>query len=327
MENNNWQDPFQNESLKNQNFSGQDSKQPSPNSFASQFTQAGQIREEETFNGPDTHHLYSDQYSQTTQYQEPIPDNHNGLRNNLHQTENYTADTQESEQVYLSNTIHDDDMAPSTWKFLDLKNKKQTGDLYKKILSYNKNNNKVFNFLSSRPREGVSTIVANVVEYIRRQTTDKKILVIDANFQSPSLHKVFNIPGNTYGLADILNKTVGIRDAITPISTNIFFIASGIDSHNQSGDLDQDNFVKLLNECRQLVDYILIDCPPALSSSDSMSIAPAADISFFLVGAVQVQKEVAQKAISVLQNDECKIGGVILNRMQQVIPGWVYRFI
>ena len=78
---------------------------------------------------------------------------------------------------------------------------------------------------------------------------------------------------------------------------------------------------------RQIVDYVLIDCPPLLISSDAIAVAPAADVSFLVIKAVEVQRAVAQKAISYLHDNECKIGGVILNYVQQVIPNWVYKFI
>ena len=151
--------------------------------------------------------------------------------------------------------------------------------------------------------------------------------MIDTNFQSPNLHKIFNIPYNAYGLIDIFNNRIGVREAITPISSNIFVLCCGDGNTKIYGTLEQENFIKLLNYCRQLYDYIFIDCPPVLSSSDALSVAPAADLTFLIIQSAKVQRPVVEKAKTLLQNDECQIGGIVLNRVQQVIPGWVYKFI
>ena len=61
-----------------------------------------------------------------------------------------------------------------TGSFLDLQNKKQTGDLYKSIFQSNKKNgNKTFCFTSCVGGEGVSTVIANLIEYIRNQASGK----------------------------------------------------------------------------------------------------------------------------------------------------------
>ena len=110
-------------------------------------------------------------------------------------------------------------------------------------------------------------------------------------------------------------------------NSNIFFLCCGNGNTKTNDSLDQENFLKLLNYCRQEFDYILVDCPPVLSSNDALSIAPAADLTFLIIRSGEVQRPVAEKAKTLLQNDECQIGGIILNRVQQVIPSWVYKFI
>ncbi len=233
----------------------------------------------------------------------------------------YTKQILKNKLVYIWNGKQ-----PLKWKFLDLKNKKQTGDLYKQILHQNKKRGlRTFCFTSSRQKEGVSTILANLVDYIKNQATDKIVLILDTNFQSPNLHNIFNIKKNAPGITDVFSNKISIRDAIIPICPNIFLLACGKLSSGKAGNLEPDNFVKLINECKQMADYILIDCPPVLSSGDSLSVAPAADITFLVIQAVKVQKPVAEKAISLLQNNECEIGGVILNCVQQVIPYWIYK--
>lgn len=344
-----WQDPDKKEQLKEIDFENNITENHSPsNSFADQFIRSKKKeetfipskREEETFNEQYRQQTYNERFTQADQNKKSIPDNdskqqtYNERYAPVDQNKKSIPDvtdsiSNEKEPVFEYNSMQDDDKKfSSEWKFLDLRNKKQTGDLYKKTLYYNKKKDyKVFNFISSRAREGTSTIVANLINYINFQAKEKKILVIDTNFQSPSLHRIFNISKDTYGLIDIFNSRVGINEAITPISSNIFLLCCGNGNTRINDNIEQEKILKLLNYCRQKFDYIVIDCPPVLSSADALSIAPAADLTFLILESAKVQKPVVEKAKILLQNDECEIGGVILNRVQQVIPGWVYKFI
>lgn len=216
----------------------------------------------------------------------------------------------------------------SGWRFLDLKNRKQIGDLEKKILYYKqKNNYKVFNFTSCRGKEGVSTVFANLINYFKLQKSDKNILIIDANFQRPSLHEIFGV-ANMQGLTDTFSNVESYSQMLTPIdSTNIFLLTCGKDYQGYSGNLNQEKFSDLLEVSKEQYDLIFIDSAPILSSSDGLSTAVASDVTFLVVQALSVQQEVALKTKTLLLDNECIIAGVVLNRISQVIPEWAYRIL
>lgn len=213
-------------------------------------------------------------------------------------------------------------------RFLDLKNRQQTGDLEKKILYYKqKNNYKVFNFTSCRGKDGVSTVLANLINYFKLQKSDKKILIIDANFQRPSLHEIFGV-ANMQGLTDALSNVESYSQMLTPIdSTNISLLTCGKDYQGYSGNLNQEKFSDLLEVSKEQYEFIFIDSAPILSSSDGLSTAAASDVTFLVVQSLSVQQEVALKTKTLLLDNECIVAGVILNRIRQVIPEWAYRIL
>ncbi len=216
---------------------------------------------------------------------------------------------------------------PSTgWHFFDLKNRKQTGDLEKRILQFQqKSSYKIFNFCSARGKEGVSTILVNLVHYIKTQNSDKKILVVDANFQSPMLHNIFNA-GNNPGLSEILSNEQNHDEYFFTLElTNITILTCGQMYRNQAGNFNQDRFANLLKASKEHYDYILIDSAPMLTSADALSVAVSSDVTFLIIQSTVVQKEVALKAKRLLDDNECIIGGVLLNRIRQVIPEWLYK--
>ncbi len=215
----------------------------------------------------------------------------------------------------------------SGWQFLDLQNRKQTGDLDKRILfEKNKKGAKVFNFTSSRPQEGVSTVLANLVQYIKSKKSDQKFLLIDANLKSPCLHSIFKLKSD--GLTDILTGTAELEDVVQELrATNLYAIAAGRQCSQMVGNIDQEKLDAVLAAAREVYDFILIDSSPVLTSSDAITTAIVADVTFIVLRAMKIQRDAALKAKSLLEENECAIGGVVLNRTQQVIPAWAYKIL
>ncbi len=229
----------------------------------------------------------------------------------------------------MSSDGHSDQWSTfSGWRFLDLKMPKEAGNLEKRLAFLKeKEGCKVFNITSSRKHEGVSTIVANLARYIAKKKGSKKVLLIDTNFRHPVLHIAFDIspePG-LYGLfSEICDLSMAIRETE---AKNIHILPAGNPQQGLTNGLDEENFQKIVSDIRNQYDYIIIDSAPLLESADSLSSAAAADVTFLVVQAHKTQKEVADKAKLLLQENECLIGGIIFNRAQHVIPEKLYNII
>ena len=150
-------------------------------------------------------------------------------------------------------------------------------------------------------------------------------MLIDANLEHPVLHTAFNILP-TPGLRDVLaNNTECFKGIHKSISMNVNVIPAGTPMMRNSGSIDQRKFSDLIASARTRYAYVLIDSSPLLKSSDSLSSAIAADTTFLVVQACKTQSEVAEEAKFFLQKHGCQIGGIILNRLPQVIPEWIYK--
>ena len=198
----------------------------------------------------------------------------------------------------------------------------------KKITFYaQKKNAKIFNFTSSRSKEGVSTVVANLAKYMAFKKKEKKLLVIDANLQTPAQHVAFNNPKGP-GLLDVLSGSASASEVIHDVQAdNVHLLPSGNTQTDSAEGIEQETFHAIISELREQYEYILIDSAPLLISTDSLSTSLSADVTFLIIQSLMVQKEVGEKAKLLLQDNECPIGGVILNRTKQVIPGWMYKII
>jgi capsular exopolysaccharide synthesis family protein len=221
------------------------------------------------------------------------------------------------------------DVSPSpVWTYIDLQNKKQTGEIFNKINGFSQNNNaRVFSFSSCREKEGVTTVLANLIQHIRRLNSEKKILVIDANLQAPALHLIFQLK-NGNGLSEISNRSIDLSEGILKTGDeNINVILSGKGHANLSGNIKYETFNQIFSAVKEQYDYIFIDSAPVLTSPDFLPSAEVSDIVFLVMQSLKVQREAALKAKTLLTDNDYAIGGVIFNRVQQVIPEWLYRII
>ncbi|MCK4633152.1 MAG: hypothetical protein KAT79_07745, partial [candidate division Zixibacteria bacterium] len=67
-------------------------------------------------------------------------------------------------------------------------------------------------------------------------------------------------------------------------------------------------------------DLILLDSPPVIPVSDPMLLSPKVDGLLLVLRAGSTQKEVARRALDILDSASCRIVGVVLNDMNQALP-------
>lgn len=182
---------------------------------------------------------------------------------------------------------------------------------------------KVFHFTSSSEKEGVSSVVAGLAQIMAGRELTSRILVIDANFHSPALHTVFNTPQQP-GFKDLLNDvSLSVIHQVRPGTLDIMPCGKG--NIDLSIATRQEKLITLMSSLKSEYDCIIIDSPPLLTSSDALSLALVSDVSILVIQAKRTLWEVAQKAKTYLEQNGCKIGGVVLNRVEHVIPAWIYK--
>ena len=202
---------------------------------------------------------------------------------------------------------------------------KQMLDLnYMIALKQKQANLKIINFVSSHSGEGTTTVVVNFIRFMLESRESRQILLIDANLQHPTLHLEFNVPP-TPGFNDVLWNKAKLSDAIFKIeSSNIYLIPIGSLVSFDASNIESQRYSTIFSQLRNF-NYVFIDSPPLLDSSVALVLASIADTTFIVIQANRTQWEVADKAKNYLNHYKCDIGGVILNRVLQPIPEWLYR--
>ena len=155
--------------------------------------------------------------------------------------------------------------SPPAWESFDL--------IYKNIQL--QNSGSTFSPLiitSALNGEGKSTIALGLA--ISAARLHQRVLLIDADFRQPMLHKQLNLP-NEYGLSTLLesNATVPIRSYVPSSDLYIDILTSGSIPKDPVNLLSSPQMQRLMTEFEQNYDLVLLNAPPVLGMVDSLLLA------------------------------------------------------
>lgn len=160
--------------------------------------------------------------------------------------------------------------------------------------------------------EGKSFVAANLWQALSLHP-DRRVLLIDGDLRTPRLH-TFLGTAKEPGLSECLETKVDLRDALQRGNgNNAFFIPAG-NPWPRPSDLISDArvaaFVKRLVNC---FDWVIIDAPSTIETSDSSSLAEIADGVLLVVRANATPSDIVQSALDRFNED--RLLGVVLNEI------------
>jgi protein-tyrosine kinase len=165
---------------------------------------------------------------------------------------------------------------------------------------------------SSVAKEGKSFVAANLALVIGLQP-GCRVLLIDGDLRSPSLHSTLGALA-TPGLTEyVLGETEEFGIIQSAQIKNLFFIASGRSVSGQAEILSSSRLKFLLDRLEPIFDWIIIDSPAAVATSDSGLIANVCDGILIVVRSNSTPFDVVRKARLKLPDE--RLLGVVLNEI------------
>ncbi|UCD63388.1 MAG: CpsD/CapB family tyrosine-protein kinase [Candidatus Zixiibacteriota bacterium] len=147
-----------------------------------------------------------------------------------------------------------------------------------------------------------------------------KTLIVDADLRKPSVHKLFGLPAGP-GLSEVLAEGHDPTDALHKTAVeNLHVLTCGRLRENPTEVFDPEAIGRLIDEMKFYYDLIVVDCAPLLPVSDPMLLAPKVDGVLLVVKAGSTQKEVAQRAVQIVDPETSNVLGVVLNNMNHSLP-------
>ncbi len=166
---------------------------------------------------------------------------------------------------------------------------------------------------SCLPGEGVTTIASNLA-IAAAQEIAAPVLLIDANCQHPSLHKVFAIDTQE-GLSDVLLDMRGPLEVIVPSPfAHLSLMLPGQLSGLEGAELDDDVAEGALDVLTDVFDLTIVDLPPIGQSTTCNLLASQLDGVLLVIENGRVEKHTAQRACQTLLESATRLLGVVYNK-------------
>lgn len=171
---------------------------------------------------------------------------------------------------------------------------------------------------------GCSQIAASVAESLSC-TASGEVCLVEGNFRSPSLSKVFETT-NHHGFTDALKEQSGIRSFATPIRGNgLWLLSSGPVASESPSLLASESTRARFAEMRREFDFVIVDAPPLAQYSDAIALGKLSDGLVLILEAGSTRREVARIAIENVRASRVQVLGAVLNKRTFPIPERIYR--
>jgi capsular exopolysaccharide synthesis family protein len=160
--------------------------------------------------------------------------------------------------------------------------------------------------------DGKTTLAANLAVSIAQ--SGKSIILIDADFRRPRIHKLFGLSPER-GLASVINEPqTEINDVICPSGIpGLSILPCGPIPDNPAELLTQNRFKELLDYIRERYDFVVIDTPPLLKVTDPCVVVRRVDGVLLTIRISKNARPQAQRAKEILATLGANVFGVVVN--------------
>jgi capsular exopolysaccharide synthesis family protein len=179
------------------------------------------------------------------------------------------------------------------------------------LLSHAEKPPKTILFSSALTQEGkTATIVNSAVSLAQLQG---RVLIVDADLRKPRLHRLLKIR-NVSGLTSYLTGKISLNEVINKTFVeNLWLIPSGPIPPNPAELLNSKKMKDMMEEVRQVFDFVVLDSPPILAVIDSVIISSVTDASIIVVRSGKTTRKAFLDAVNEMRHGRANIIGVIFN--------------
>jgi succinoglycan biosynthesis transport protein ExoP len=175
---------------------------------------------------------------------------------------------------------------------------------------------------SPAPGDGKTTTASNLA--IAMAQAGQKVLLLDADFRKPNLHKIFALDGPA-GITEVIAEKATLADTIKPSGIpGLSVLPCGPLPKNPSEILNSRAFSKLVEQLEESFDHIVIDSPPVMPVSDARILGALCDLTVLVLRAQKSTRRVSVQARESLSSVGARILGVVVNDVPKSRGGYGY---
>jgi capsular exopolysaccharide synthesis family protein len=176
------------------------------------------------------------------------------------------------------------------------------------------NSFKVAMVASAVAGEGKTLTAANLAMTLS-ESYRRNVLLIDADLRRPSLHSVFQVE-SVPGLLDGLVSSDRPQLPLHRLSPRLTVLPAGTPTSDPIGALTSERMRRLIEEAREVFDWVILDTPPVGLLTDAALLTSMADGVVLVVKAESTSYDMVNRAIDLIGRD--RVMGVVLNRATEM---------
>lgn len=180
---------------------------------------------------------------------------------------------------------------------------------------------------SSTRGEGKTTTAACLAITLARELR-QKVLVVDFDLRSPSLHRALGLPSSSWGVAQMLqSRNFDERFVRSTVLPHLDFLGAGKSDRPASELIDTEAAEWFLQEARNRYALILCDAAPNLAVPDPLMIGRAVEGVIYVIKAGSTVRKAAEYGVRVQREARDNVLGVLMNDVGDVLPHYYgYRY-
>ncbi|MGH9462997.1 MAG: tyrosine-protein kinase family protein [Vicinamibacteria bacterium] len=159
--------------------------------------------------------------------------------------------------------------------------------------------------------DGKTTTAINLVGSLA-QAEGKRVLLIDADLRQPAVTRCLGMRQDGRGLVDVVEGRIPLFDAIRFLEDyNLAVLPAGRVPESPYELLKASAFADLMQEVRQLYDYVVLDTPPAVAYPDCPALEAYVDGFLVVVTAHKTPRKLLDETVRELSAE--KTLGLVFN--------------
>jgi polysaccharide biosynthesis transport protein len=175
--------------------------------------------------------------------------------------------------------------------------------------------------------EGKTTTSASLGITLARELKEK-VLLVDFDLRSPSLHRALGLPSSSWGLAQMLQqRNFDERFIRATVLPNLDFLAAGRSERPAAELVDMASAEWFLQEALTRYQLVVIDAPPNLAVPDPLILGRVTEGVLYVIKAGSTVRKAAEYGVKVQREARDNVLGVLLNDVGEVLPHYYgYRY-
>lgn len=176
----------------------------------------------------------------------------------------------------------------------------------------------IISFASTASGEGSSFVSFHTARVLAKDY-GRRVVWVDANFLSPQKDLQDESTPS-------FSRSVRYPELVVDMKVNgaPHLMPGGDNLVAARGYFASPNYVRLLSQLRQGFDFIILDLPPVLKSTDTALLANQSDGLLLVVEHKYLKWEIINHGIETLREKDVKVLGTVINRREFELPKLIY---